>query len=31
MIDACAKHTLDEEKVLWVVNKKKERFGFIFG
>jgi hypothetical protein len=30
-MDACAKHRLDEEKVLWVVNDKKERFGLIFG
>jgi len=24
MMDACAKHRLDEEKILWVVNKKRK-------
>ncbi len=23
-MDACAKHRLDEEKVLWVVNKERK-------
>jgi hypothetical protein len=31
MMDACAKHRLDEEKVLWVVNKKRKSWFDFWG